>query len=64
MDEQIAIDPEKVKMTKTYSMSLADVNKIKEMAEKKDTSDAAIMHQAINLLYNQMMFPVMNEMKG
>ena len=64
MDEENKIDPERVKMTKTYSMSLADVNKVKEMAEKKTATDAAIMHQAINLLYNQMMFPIMGEVKG
>ena len=64
MDEENKIDPERVKMTKTYSMSLADVNKVKEMAEMVPTTDAAIMHQAINLLYNQKMFPVMGEVKG
>jgi hypothetical protein len=46
-----------VKVTKTYSISLADVNAVKEIAAKQTTAegkrvtDADVLHQAIAALY-------------
>lgn len=57
-DEKTAsFDPEKVKQTKTYSISLADVARVKEMGEFVGVSDAEVLHRAIAKLYGEL-FPV------
>jgi hypothetical protein len=54
------INPATVKTTKTFSVSLDTVNKIKEMADFKDTFDATILRDAVDLLYSQV-FPTQEQ---
>lgn len=56
MENETTIDPSKVTVTKTYSMTLARVNQIKEMAMFQNVSDAEIIRRAVDALYAQM-FP-------
>jgi len=55
MDEQqtVPFDPDKIKQTKTYSISMGDVARVKEMGAWQGESDAEILHRAIMLLYGQ-----------
>lgn len=52
MDEQTTpFDPDRVKQTKTYSISMGDVARVKEMGEFLGMSDASILSKAIRELY-------------
>lgn len=46
-------DPDKVKQTKTYSISVGDVTRVKDMGEFLGMSDAAVLSKAIRLMYFQ-----------
>ena len=63
MEEENKIDPSKVTLTKTYSMTLAHVNQIKEMGQFLNVSDAEIMRRAIDTLYASV-FPKSAEIAG
>lgn len=58
MDEQqtVPFDPDEVKTTKTYSMSLGDVARIKEIGKELGLSDASALSKAVKLLYGKV-FP-------
>jgi hypothetical protein len=38
---------------KTYSLKLKDIERIHDIATAKETSDSAVVREAINLLYTQ-----------
>lgn len=51
------VDPRKISMTKTYSVTFAHVNMVREMAdeltarEDKVISDGEVVRRAVDLLY-------------
>jgi len=55
-EKTIPFDPEKVRQTKTYSITMADVARVKEMGEFLGVSDAEVLHRAIAKLYGEL-FP-------
>ena len=52
-DEKQPVKPDEVRLTKTYSMVLGDVTRVKDMAEFLGKSDAAVLSLAIRAFYFQ-----------
>lgn len=55
-DVTVTVNPDTTRTTKTYSMTLGDITRVKDMAAFTGKSDAGILHEAIGVLYAQM-FP-------
>jgi hypothetical protein len=51
--QQEAVKPDEIRLTKTYSMVLGDVTRVKDMAEFLGKSDAAVLSLAIRTFYYQ-----------
>jgi hypothetical protein len=52
-EKQPVVKPDEVRLTKTYSMVLGDVTRVKDMAEFLGKSDAAVLSLAIRAYYYQ-----------
>jgi hypothetical protein len=52
-DEKQPVKLDKIRLTKTYSMVLGDVTRVKDVAELLGKSDAAVLSLAIRAFYFQ-----------
>jgi hypothetical protein len=52
-EKQPVVKPDEIRLTKTYSMVLGDVTRVKDIAEFLGKSDAAVLSLAIRAFYLQ-----------